>query len=362
MLQYTHEDNCVIVIEDDIIKEIFNIHTNKQYKRIGSHKRKFIVGNNLPDISLIFFDKLDDIKIIMNIHGGLDINTCGIFRKYNVNKILIEEYFHNNGIKEGIYKKFYDDGIIEMEANYINNKLNGLVKNYSRSGKLRSEYTYVNDILNGKAIEYERNYSGIYNYRNGVKHGEYNIKTSEYEESGIYENDYLIESIRIDKNNILLHKIYKISSTHYICEKYRVSINKSFLENKKTFCFSTKKLDGLCQEYHFINDKLKSEINYIDGKKNGLYTEYFIDNSIRIQCNYKNDIKSGDFIEYHPNGKLYKKIFYVNDVEFNKKIYDNNRKLIEYLIKDNKNILLDFKYNGDTNVLTEFLNELNQMN
>ena len=364
MLLYTYEDTCVIVVENDIIKEIFNIHINKYYKKIESQNNKFIVGFKLPySYNRVFFDKLDDIKIIMNIHGGLDINTCGIFRKYNRNIILIEEYFHNNGSKEGKYKKFYDNGSIEIEANYINNKLNGLVKNYDFNGKLRSEYTYINNILNGKSMEeYSDKYYAIYNYKNGVKHGEYNIITSEYNESGIYENNYFIESTKINKNNILIQKIYKISPTHYICEKYRAYNAKNFLENKKIYCFTTKQLDGLCLEYHFMADRIKSEINYKDGKKDGIYKEYFIDQTIRIQCNYKDDKKSGEYIEYYVDGKLYKKILYKDDDEYNKKVYNREGQITEYLVKNDKKILLEFKYGDDKNILTEFLNEILQKN
>ena len=348
MLYYIYIDKCAISIKNGIITEIYNIFTNKTHIRIGSKNFKFIIGKEIPVTRirrcLDYYDTIDNIKVDVFRSAGLDINYCGVYRKFNHYGILIEEYFHNNGNKEGNYKSFYDSGILKMEGFYLNNKLNGVVKKYNICGKIKSESTYDDNILNGTTIEYfdpnYLDYYSTYTYRNNVRYGEYKIITDNHSEIGIFENDFKIESIKTNKNNILVEKIYKISPTHYICENYKISNNKNLLENKKIYCYKTNKLDGL-------------------------YQEYFMDGTIRIQCNYQDHKKSGEYIEYYINGKIYKKIFYKNDNEYNKKVYNREGEIIEYLVKNDKSTLLEFRYDrydSDKSVLTEFLNEfLNEL-
>jgi antitoxin component YwqK of YwqJK toxin-antitoxin module len=78
--------------------------------------------------------------------NGLKINCCKSKKR---GKYLKEEYFQNNGIKEGIYKKYYDMGNLQLECNYINDKLNGNCKKYNYYGILLIECNYIDDKLHG---------------------------------------------------------------------------------------------------------------------------------------------------------------------------------------------------------------------
>jgi len=53
---------------------------------------------------------------------------CKCNEKVGVN--LKEEYFQNNGIKEGIYKSYYYNKKTCVECNYINGSINGVYKSY----------------------------------------------------------------------------------------------------------------------------------------------------------------------------------------------------------------------------------------
>jgi antitoxin component YwqK of YwqJK toxin-antitoxin module len=57
--------------------------------------------------------------------------NCGLVRNYIERGDLIEEYFHNNGKKEGKYKIFDLKGNILVEVEYINDKKNGICKIYN---------------------------------------------------------------------------------------------------------------------------------------------------------------------------------------------------------------------------------------
>ena len=55
------------------------------------------------------------------------METSCIIKTYhdNHNKIIKEEYYQNNGKKEGVYKTYYYNGQIKFEVNYIDGKKEG---------------------------------------------------------------------------------------------------------------------------------------------------------------------------------------------------------------------------------------------
>jgi len=86
----------------------------------------------------------------------MDNNTCGIIRTYHFNGKLKEEYFQNNGLKEGIYKSFHQNGEPFKEIEYFNGVRHGKTKLY-RQNKLYYEVDNVNGKLHGKYIQYDAN-------------------------------------------------------------------------------------------------------------------------------------------------------------------------------------------------------------
>ena len=73
--------------------------------------------------------------------------NCGFVRNYIERGDLIEEYFHNNGKKEGIYRILDSKGNIFIEAEYINDKKNGICKIYDPYKMIKYGYRelYYND-------------------------------------------------------------------------------------------------------------------------------------------------------------------------------------------------------------------------
>jgi antitoxin component YwqK of YwqJK toxin-antitoxin module len=105
-------------------------------------------------------------------------------------KHLKEEYFHNNGIKEGIYKRYNCNGVLVSEYNYINGKKEGECKFYDSESEnhLFATLDYVNDKKHG-----------ICRVFNGIS-----ILSDTF-----YENDRKIKQITYDKNgNFKSEKIF----------------------------------------------------------------------------------------------------------------------------------------------------------
>ena len=77
--------------------------------------------------------------------------NCGFIRNYIEKGNLIEEYFHNNGIKEGKYKLFDFRGNLLVEIEYINDKKNGNCKIYNPYkflSMIDKELYFIDDKLN----------------------------------------------------------------------------------------------------------------------------------------------------------------------------------------------------------------------
>lgn len=82
---------------------------------------------------------------------------------------------------------------------------------------------------------------------------------------------------------------------------------------------------------YYLNDVLKSEINYKNGKKEGLAKYYREDGSLEKEINYKNDEPDGSCLWYHQDGiTIEGKAFWLYGKQFgsNESYYkDGTRKL-----------------------------------
>ena len=123
--------------------------------------------------------------------------------------------------------------------------------------------------------------------------------------------------------------------------------------------------------YYFANGNIKEEINYVNGKRQGIAKEFDESGKVTVISEYQNNylinrerinridlngMKQGTWKIFQDNGNLYKEMFYVNNIlEGIYREYDNNGKLYLTLRyedgkikedekKDNNEIDINFKY------------------
>ena len=60
------------------------------------------------------------------------------------------------------------------------------------------------------------------------------------------------------------------------------------------------------------NGQLLQEVNYIDGKMNGIYKLYDYNGQLSVEVNYINGKENGMFKSYHYNGQLKKEVKYID--------------------------------------------------
>lgn len=85
---------------------------------------------------------------------------------------------------------------------------------------------------------------------------------------------------------------------------------------------------GEVKKEYYPSGKLKSEVNVIDGKREGIAKAYYKSGKLGQETNYKNDVREGIEREYHENGVLWSEVNYINDKkEGNAKRYYESGKL-----------------------------------
>jgi hypothetical protein len=166
MPYFINFDNFIIVIDNDIIIDIFDIKTKKRYKKIGSQKNKYFVNKIIKFEEFEEYEKNNTfdnlIKLQEHYKLDYDIFLSGIYRSYYDNKQIKEEYYHINYKKEGEYNKYDRYGKNIKKCNYVNNVLNGYYMNINGSDKFESKYE--NGKLNGNFIMYNYLLNGCHKF------------------------------------------------------------------------------------------------------------------------------------------------------------------------------------------------------
>ncbi len=279
-----------------------------------------------------------------------------------------------------------------IEYNYKSGKLHGEnviiyatnevgVEDYT---KIKSIGNYNNGILNGKYVEYmkdinENNIKIICNYENGILDGIYStymndkILYEEIYENGIKngaktyyyinkndENDIYngrIQSIEMYKNGQLngptttydLESRNKISEINYVNGKkdglsiiYEYS-DENILINKIENIYKDDKLYNGVENTYYDNNQIKSNITCINGNKVVITYYENVNGKIKSEAHYQNEVLHGSVKDYDIYGNLVGEEFYNNgklDGMVIKHIYKENVKNISIngIKKDEKKI------------------------
>ena len=198
--------------------------------------------------------------------------------------------------------------------------------------------------------------------------------------------NYYKQNLILDYNNCgNLEKIFKINEIKHLIKNF---INKDYIEfncknglldyyynkiqnnNLIISCFyKNMKLDGEFLQWRAHstpskNKELIKKINFINGKKNGLFLSFFNKNDKnkkKILCYYKDDILDGEYYEFYYNQNIKIKCNYIND-KLNDKFIKNfllNKLHIECNYKDNKKegIYKEYFKNGDIYIECNYNND-----
>lgn len=200
------------------IIKIFDFHTKEEFNKIDLHNRKYILNDSLVTDYINYKDRFEYYtsmdSLISHNYQKLYKNKeiTGLYKIYDKEGHLIEEYYHNNFLKEGEYKVYNENGMIIINEYYINGIKNGICKEYYDNGNLinilkynngekieSEEYNYdITSILQHKKIKKFKNNEIIYElyiHRNGSYSKKYYENNNFIVETGTYkDNDIFIKN------------------------------------------------------------------------------------------------------------------------------------------------------------------------
>src|SRR5688572_8808778 len=244
----------------------------------------------------------------------------GIWKAYHENGNLKSEGNRINGVLEGAWKFYNEDGSISAEYNYSNGNKNGSQKQYYTNGKVQSDEPMVNGVKEGKAFYYSESGSLVkeVTFLEGTENG---LGRSFAEDGRIialttYKNGYITkeEKInRVDKFN------FKQGVWKEFYPDQKVKTEAIYYDDKLNGPFKYYAVDGsvkkvemykdgvlvidqtadvkleIERDYH-NNGRVKSSVNIIDGRKQGVYREYDRQGTITASKVYRSDEVIGEGI------------------------------------------------------------------
>ncbi len=326
--------NCTKIIK------IYDFHTKEEFKKYGSQNRKYILYDNLNTDYINYRERYEYYTSIDSLISHnyekiyKDKQITGFYKKYSKEGDLIEEYYHNNFLKEGEYKVYNENGILILNEYYINGIRNGVSMEYNDNGNLilkinynngekieSIEYVYNNEnIIENKNKKFENNkliYES-YTHKNGETY-EYNFlnlkKNGNYGRTYLKNNNFIIES-GIYKDNIIINCIKKIKDTDIIL--YEKKTENDIIHEKDY----TYKNEQYYLNYEYIETNINTKkINYSSSGKITRFEEINeIDNEINNHI--IKEYKSDKLIKY--NFQILKKSILLMNIELNSENINDN--------------------------------------
>jgi antitoxin component YwqK of YwqJK toxin-antitoxin module len=131
---------------------IFKFYKNIDKKAALVLTKMFNKENNIADVEF-FSDKGKRIsKGQMN--GKAYVGNWEYYQEAN-GKIIIKEFYDENGVLQNERLLYYDDGVLAEKQHYKDGKLHGIYEWYSSKGNLVKVMTYENGEIHGLIKEYE---------------------------------------------------------------------------------------------------------------------------------------------------------------------------------------------------------------
>ena len=208
----------------------------------------------------------------------MDGQPEGYWKTYYANGVLKSEGNRKNHLLDGIWSFYGADGIIQEKISYESGKKNGILESFSE-GKLVSRCDFVNDRREGRCLYFSKE----------ILEKEVPFLADKEDGKG-YAYD--------EQGNIVAFLFYK----------------DGFLRRSERMNITDKlgRKQGLWRTF-FEDKSIKTEGNYLDGEKSGLFKEYNKDGDIVRLEKYENGILVTDAAEttvvdirneYFPDGRI----------------------------------------------------------
>jgi antitoxin component YwqK of YwqJK toxin-antitoxin module len=279
----------------------------------------------------------DNGKLFQQIPFKNDLKD-GFLRQYTRHGALSGEYCYKGGVRNGPGIEYYASGTKKMEMNYIDGKREGAVKAYYPNGRIREEASFKAGVLEGLSKEYDETGK----VKNLINYIVYQGSSTASDSAGRTapaakgEPGEISAVARVDRGYAEAD-VWKENQGadiggargHDDSSKSREGSTKWYHPNGKLYremLFVNGKLNGLVTEY-FETGRLKESIPFTDDNKNGTAKYYSPTGRLEREITYKNGKKNGICRQYNDDGKLAVEEMYSDDVLKSRKSFDRDGKL-----------------------------------
>ena len=320
-------------------------------------------------------------KIVFHLHGQIselskykDGVLDGHQESYFINGQLKHTSNYVRGKLDGVYESFFDNGNRDTIKNFKSGKLDGKHEEYYENGQIKLKSFYTNGFIDGEHAEY---------YSNGqlkLKHFKTNGQsigdhTGYYSDGNLkylksYNEDHLIMySKKQNKFNQIEEEL------NFIDGKKNGIINKFYDTGEilKEELYKNNNLHGAIK-YYYKNGNIDSIENYINGKKEG-YQEFFFENGNReSKTYYKNNLITS-IDEWDENGKKTYESRYKNGIKESTRFknekyldqdetifYKNDKKTKHIVISNNSGITEECYFENSLKKYCKYTSNFSQFN
>jgi antitoxin component YwqK of YwqJK toxin-antitoxin module len=375
-------------------------YDGKLYSEISKTKKKIL--------SLKYFDKSGTMYYESKVKDGSELNI------YRPDGSLLASGKVKSNSKDGMWHEYFRDGSKSSSIEYVNGAYDGLTEVFYANGKLKSYYYYKRDSLVGTFKKYYINgtMSNIGNYYDDHVIGEYSnyykngtrSSTYFYNDEGDLNGEYTYYDSYGKPYNILSYKEgfylkeYYLDSTgkklneYYLKPTKEMYIDKGFSdiqysENEQmngigNGSFKLFKNKLLVTTGNFINnrkegiwtwkgvlDSISAVYSYELGSREGIQKDYTVDGKLYAEFSTLEDEYHGKFIRYYMNGAKQYESDYIYGVEHGVKTYYaltgekimqavfNNDDIVKFIVNGSKELsdTIDFK-TGTGSITANYLN------
>ncbi len=216
-----------------------------------------------------------------------------IINDYSVGHVGEVIYMNESSYYVIWYDSDKSDGIIKISEGFYNsnNNKHGLHIYYYSKGNKKCETYYDNGQKHGKEISYLQNgnLNYIINYNHGMQHGETII-------------------MDINLNTKLKHLNFKFNELDGLQTIYYRGLK------VQTFEYVDGKKNGIESQFD-LTGKLMIRLQWKDGKKSGIYNEYHSNGKLKYIGEFDNDLLNGTIIEFDTNANQIGKAIYLNGIK-----------------------------------------------
>lgn len=236
-----------------------------------------------------------------------------------------------------MFEIFNNKEYLRWIAHYEKGLLEGKFQYFNFAGDVVLDANFKKDFLDGYLLLYDLNYSGCKelerNFKNGVAYGQ-QIK---------YETCRISKIFNYLENNIVTASLYyEYSDELQYEESYVLKNDFDWVPH------------GIVKTY-WREEKLKSELYYLNGLLEGRYLEYHQNGSPAVVENYKKGKKDGKCQYFDREGNLMRQTYYVSDIPVGRsELFDTHEKLREVIIYNQKGKMLE-RYQYDEQGVTQSL-------